>query len=182
MNRSSHLLPAVMGALLEARADANAIDNAGWTALMWAAGKGRDVAVYMLIEAGAVVDVRNSDGRSALHLAAYEGAIRLAGWVAVLMIFADTCFWLATFPPPPTSFISIRVPLSLPGHRPCLRLLLRSGASPIALDNDGKTPIDWARTGWSFLSGMRCEPSRPQKIPPPHFYPFFTPFSPHTHI
>ena len=52
-----------------ARADMSIQDKDGETALMVAAGKGRIDAVKALIEAGADVNAKNSEGKTALDVA-----------------------------------------------------------------------------------------------------------------
>ncbi len=56
--------------LLGEGADANAKDNAGWTALMWAAYFGRTDTVRALLEKGADVNAKGKDGMTALMNAA----------------------------------------------------------------------------------------------------------------
>ncbi len=54
--------------LLNAGADVNLKDNAGFTALIWAAAFRRESIVIKLIAAGADVNLRNNQGKSALDL------------------------------------------------------------------------------------------------------------------
>ena len=58
---------------LAAGADANARDGKGWTALMYAADKGRTLLVPPLLKAGADPNTRASDGATALFMAAVHG-------------------------------------------------------------------------------------------------------------
>lgn len=64
-------------ALLAAGAAIERRDNAGFTALVWAAALGREQVVVRLIAAGADVNARNRDGRGALDFAR-SPAIRTA--------------------------------------------------------------------------------------------------------
>ncbi len=54
--------------LLDAGADVNLKDKAGFTAMIWAAAFRRESIVIKLIAAGADVNLRNNDGKSALDL------------------------------------------------------------------------------------------------------------------
>jgi ankyrin repeat protein len=61
--------PATVQSVLENGADSNHSDHKGYTALMYAAEQGLNGAVHVLIAAGADVDKRNKDGKTALELA-----------------------------------------------------------------------------------------------------------------
>ena len=63
---------AMVGALLQAGADPNAVGPGGATALMMAARSGRVEAVRLLLEHGAAVDAATAAGRTALMWAAFE--------------------------------------------------------------------------------------------------------------
>lgn len=63
---------AAAGALLDAGADVNAVDNTGNSALHFAAGYGRGAAVRALLTVGADVTVKNSDGKTAADIVAEE--------------------------------------------------------------------------------------------------------------
>jgi ankyrin repeat protein len=69
------LLPvvaALIPLLLEHKCDINQKDKMGNTALMLAAGEGRDKIVSLLIENGANVNVENNSGNTALLFAAWD--------------------------------------------------------------------------------------------------------------
>ena len=51
----------------------SAQDNAGWTALMFAAENGHEQVALVLLEAGAVVDTQLPSGHTALMFAALNG-------------------------------------------------------------------------------------------------------------
>ena len=55
------------------KADVNARDKDGWTALMFAAAGGAAESVKVLLDAGADVNARNEDGLTALIAAALSG-------------------------------------------------------------------------------------------------------------
>ncbi len=55
------------------KADVNARNEFGWTALMMAAGSGTAESVKALLDAGADVNARDKDGRTALMRAASGG-------------------------------------------------------------------------------------------------------------
>ena len=59
--------------LLKARADVNACDEDGDTALMWAVFKGHKDVVKVLLEAGADVNASNKNGDTALMWAVFKG-------------------------------------------------------------------------------------------------------------
>jgi ankyrin repeat protein len=59
--------------LLEHKADVDAKDRVGETALHWAAGNGHEAVVWLLVEAKADVNAKNNDRGTALHRAAKNG-------------------------------------------------------------------------------------------------------------
>ena len=68
-------------AALAKEVDANARDAKGWTALMYAADKGRTLLVPPLLKAGADPDIRASDGATALFIAAVHGHSDIIGFL-----------------------------------------------------------------------------------------------------
>ena len=60
-------------ALLQKGAKPNEVDNAGKTALMYAAGNGKTDVLRALIEASADVDIKDAEGKSALSIATERG-------------------------------------------------------------------------------------------------------------
>jgi ankyrin repeat protein len=65
--------PDVVRALVDAGADVDAIDNLGWTPLLYAAQYGHAGAVRALLEGGADVHACSGNGETALALASAEG-------------------------------------------------------------------------------------------------------------
>ncbi len=63
----------IVEALVKAKAQVNAVNNEGATALMVASSAGRDGMVRLLMENGATVDARDNDGWTALMYAADAG-------------------------------------------------------------------------------------------------------------
>lgn len=63
----------IMNILLQYQADARAISDGGWTPLHNAAQKGLTCVVERLLEAGASINARLSNGMTALHWAAFNG-------------------------------------------------------------------------------------------------------------
>ncbi|KAG6354339.1 hypothetical protein INS49_004356 [Diaporthe citri] len=63
----------IMKILLQYQADARAISDGGWTPLHNAAQKGLTCVVERLLEAGASINARLSNGMTALHWAAFNG-------------------------------------------------------------------------------------------------------------
>jgi TonB family protein len=78
---------AVRELLAEAAPDLDAVDQAGWTALMHAVEGGHDEIVGLLLDAGANPDVRSPSLGTALHLAARHG--RTASTRLLLQAGAD---------------------------------------------------------------------------------------------
>ena len=56
----------------------DSLDEAGWTALMYAANAGHDPIVWLLLDAGASVHLENDAQETALHLAATHGRTEAA--------------------------------------------------------------------------------------------------------
>ena len=118
------------------KADVNARDEVGATALMFAAGYGTAESVKVLLDAGADLNARNEDGWTALMRAAGKGtaesvkvlldagadvnAMDEDGWTALM--------WAARF-----------------GTAESVKVLLKAGADASVKDKDGKTAWDLAQ-------------------------------------
>ncbi|XP_059142079.1 ankycorbin-like [Physella acuta] len=63
----------ISGYLIKSGADVNFIDKNGWSALMYAAGKGAKRAVELLVKSGCDVLAVNKDGNNALAIASKYG-------------------------------------------------------------------------------------------------------------
>lgn len=61
--------------LIEAKADVNAVNKAGDTALMVAVRRGRDAVVPVLLAAGADTSIKNNSGETVLTLAGGHGLV-----------------------------------------------------------------------------------------------------------
>jgi len=66
----------MVNALLTARADVNAKNNSGETALVWASHNGHAKVVKALLAARADVNAKANDGRTALKIARAAGYTR----------------------------------------------------------------------------------------------------------
>ena len=77
-----------INALLAARADVNARDCFGWTALHWAARFGLAETVNVLIEKGAAINGTDKDDSTPLHWAAAWGTAEVV--IALIDAGADT--------------------------------------------------------------------------------------------
>ena len=149
--------PAVLELLLKAGADVNATTIAGETPLHFAAQHNPSPAVLeVLIKAGADVNVRDNDGRTPLHWAAFNDSPAV---IAVLLkagadvntrgffIFGDSRRWAAKNLEGP--LVGGGTPLhSAAAFNPSpavIELLLKAGADPRSIDDDGRAPHAVAR-------------------------------------
>jgi ankyrin repeat protein len=103
--------------LLEKGADANGVDDLGWTPLMNAAEAENIEILKLLLEHGADINKKNEAGETPLHIAvdiAIDGAHQVGG---------------------------------APGDEPIesIVFLLEQGAAIDARNVKGETPLDWAR-------------------------------------
>jgi ankyrin repeat protein len=64
--------------LLDDGIDMNWKNTLGYTALMWASGKGHVEVVKLFLESGALIDLQNKYGWTALSIASYFGKIDCA--------------------------------------------------------------------------------------------------------
>lgn len=117
-------------AFLAKRSDVNLTGRNKTTFLQAAAYWGSTNAVQMLIERGAKLELRDQDGRTALHYAAIFNACEM------LYQFEEGEFER----------------LQLGKLRACEQLL-KNGAQVSARDNEGNTPLHWATTlkFWSLV-------------------------------
>ncbi|MDF3048086.1 MAG: ankyrin repeat protein [Candidatus Midichloriaceae bacterium] len=119
-----------VNSLIEQGADVNSANYEGETPLMAAVMQnihqdkftGEVQIIELLVKKGANVDGTDNFGNTALHFAA-----------------AYTKFDYGTF-------YKDEVPVRLEQGKLVIKLLLESGANPNALNNEGKTPIDFARS------------------------------------
>jgi len=68
----------VVNLFLDAAIDPNGANALGYTALMWAAGQGREAVAQALVARGALVDLRTADAVTALMNAASQGQLGTA--------------------------------------------------------------------------------------------------------
>jgi cytohesin len=130
----------IIGYLISKGADANAQASTGYTPLHVAAGRGRASAVRTLLAAGAnpnALDVRGGP----LHAAVLQGHAK----VVVLLLDAKA-------DPNLRREHDGRTPLHMfghiatfyPDHVSIIETLLKRGADPMAVDKQGKTPLEIA--------------------------------------
>ena len=127
---------AAVRTLIAAKADVNAPQNDGATALHWAVFKGNREMAETLIRAGANPKAANREGVTPLWLASVNGDAAMIR--ALLDAGAD-----------PNEALPLgRTPLMLAartGHVDAMRVLLDGGANPNAADTlRGTTPLMWA--------------------------------------
>jgi hypothetical protein len=144
-------LEVVVQQLLEAKADVEAKDNDGQTALHWAARSSHEVMVRLLLEAKANVEAKDNNGQTALHLAArngHEAVVRLLleakADVEAKGNYGQTALHLA----------------AQHGHEAVVWLLLDAKADAEAKGNYGQTALNLAamdrqRYTWQLYMGTR---------------------------
>ncbi|OLD81297.1 MAG: hypothetical protein AUF67_08710 [Acidobacteria bacterium 13_1_20CM_58_21] len=118
--------------LLGEGADANAKDNAGWTALIWAAYFGRNDTVRALLEKGADVNAKGKDGITALMNAAsadYRDIVHALLEKGAHVNAKDNDGWTPLFW------------AAFSGRAEIVRALLEKGADVNAMDDSGKTVL-----------------------------------------
>src|SRR6185436_20817337 len=121
--------------LIQAKADVEATDSTGFTALQIALGKGRGSIVEKLMEAGAKFPPKSPDGTAALIDSVYGRdlkGVRIALENNPDLAARDQDGWPA---------LSIA---SYNDDRQIVMELLRAGADPTLKDKDGKTAIQRA--------------------------------------
>ena len=63
------------------KANINAKDRDGWTALIWASCKGDLEIVKLLVESGADIDAKDNDGWTALMRASWRGYLEIVQYL-----------------------------------------------------------------------------------------------------
>ncbi|MBM3876065.1 MAG: hypothetical protein FJ386_05010 [Verrucomicrobia bacterium] len=127
--------PALVGLLLQHKAEVNARDYSGATPLHNAAGAGDEQTVKVLLDHGADPKARNRQLTTPLHIAATRGRSAVAAQL------------LAAGAEQGTKDNSGQTPLHLAavaGHAPLVELLLDRGAAVSAPDSRGNTPLHGA--------------------------------------
>ena len=109
----------------------------GWTPLMWASQEGYISIVDFLLEAGADVNFADPGGFTPLKQAVGESHVDLAE--LLLLRGADVSFRCTT-----DGGGTVLHTAGAYGRTACVSLLLRYGADPKALDDDGKSAYDFA--------------------------------------
>ena len=140
--------------LLKARADVDRLDRDNATALIWAAVSCKKDIIGTLIEAGACLHVRDSDGSSPLHYAAMQTAV--PGMANGLLAAAG---------PEGRLLVNLRdnsgdTPLhcaALRGNDVAVEALLKAGAFPNATNLDNLTALHSA-AGFGNLVGTCSSP------------------------
>jgi len=136
--------------LLNAGADANAMNDSHYTPLQVAAGRDYVQVMELLIEAGADIEAPNLEGETALHCASNNGARRAVE------------FLLDNGADPHARNSRGRTPLILVarecGDLETARVLLRAGANIDAVDDYGDTSLDLAAwRGYTEFVAMLLE-------------------------
>src|SRR6266700_514073 len=142
--------------LLGEGADANAKDNAGWTALMWAAFSGRAEIVRALLKKGADVNAMDDSGKTVLMSAALRGHADTVR--ALLEKGADVNAKSKTGRTALMSAADL-------GHLDTVRALLEQGADVDAKDKKGDTALRLAEKYKysSIVALLRRAPPMPPK-------------------
>jgi ankyrin repeat protein len=132
--------------------DANARNAEAQTALMLACFNGHSHVGAALLAAGARVDERDPTGRTALMYAATSPDV--ATVELLLSRQADVNAVDSHERWSPLMFAATE------GHLPVLRCLLKHGADPTATDDDGDTPVSFARkAGHTAVVALLTEPA-----------------------
>jgi hypothetical protein len=127
---------AILSALLAAGADINAEDDAGRSALLWAAAEGRLEAVqHILAVDGTQLDAATRSGNTPLHRAAAYGHRE----VVSLLLTAGADIDCVNEEGATALSRAARW-----GHADVVRLLLKAGADPEVGDGNGRLPRAWA--------------------------------------
>jgi len=126
--------------LLARGAPWEAIDVIANTALHWASARGRADAARALLAAGALVDAAGGGGCTALWVATQYGCAETVRVLLSAGANVEACV-TAGF----TGYRPLHI-ASICGHVAAATLLLDAGADVNALDNDGDSPLFYART------------------------------------
>lgn len=133
--------PALLTFLLDAGAEANRWDGAkACTPLLMAVFRGLHECVQKLIEWGAKADVRGSEGDTPLSWAVEKSDLEM---LRILLVAGCRGTLNAS------AGMACMTPLGAAVHAswvPGITALIAAGASPHALDLDGRSAIYWART------------------------------------
>jgi ankyrin repeat protein len=107
----------------------------GETALRWAASRGHEAVVSLLLEKGAILDLKDSLGQTELHQAAssgHEAVVRLLLEKGADAAAKDGYGYTALHR------------AAIIGHEAVARSLLEKGANLDVKDRDGRMPLHWA--------------------------------------
>jgi len=133
------------GATLELR------DDTGAAPLIYAAQNANDGAVSLLLELGAYIDSRNTDGETALMVAACAGT----GFEKIVQILLERKANIETKDQDGQTPL---IGACSRGNEQIVEMLLKNGAKIEATDRDGWTPILWAASnGHPNVVGMLIE-------------------------
>lgn len=115
-------------------------DLEGRTAFMWAAGKGSDQALKVMLELDPELEINRTDkyGGTALHAAS------LSGQISSVRILLDSGAQVDA------ADVMKHTPLFRAcemGHREVISTLIKGGAKVHLVDKDGRSPLHWAALG-----------------------------------
>lgn len=124
-----------VAAMLAGRSNLNAQDNAGNTALAYAALNGRAEIVANLIKAGANPEIVDSDGQTPLHHAVHEERSEAVEALINAKVNLNRRDNQGQTP----LFVA-----AANGYDELVRRLLNAGANPGITDRTGRTPLMWS--------------------------------------
>lgn len=126
--------------VLEKKVKTEARDAAGQAALMYAASAGNVGCARLLLDHGANIEVKGSDGNTPLIDAAFD--TRIGDSAATLKALLEAG---AKIEARNGAGQTALIVLGWSGNTDCVRLLLERGADRNAKDRQGKTALDYAR-------------------------------------